>query len=162
MVEVEVILIDGWGNNGISLIIVGGIGNMDIISLDEFNQLPHKEQAAVHREMKNALGINGILEAWGLSRNKYYYMVKKRNLNEENKKKNKTVKKTAPVMAADQDGEQKVKKTVRKVVNTENEKVSFDISIQGSTKVVATILESITDTYNSDTVFQVNMSVRQI
>jgi hypothetical protein len=134
---------------------------MDMMSLEEFNQLPHKEQVVVHREMKNALGINGILEAWDLSRNKYYYMVKKRNLNEENQKKGKALKKTAPV-AAEADAEQKVKKTVRKMVSTGNEKIGFDISIQGSTKVVTTILESITDTYNSDTVFQVNMSVRQI
>lgn len=134
---------------------------MDMISLEEFNQLPHKEQVAVHREMKNSLGINGILEAWDLSRNKYYYMVKKRNLNEDNKKKSKTSKKAAPVKA-ETDAEPKVKKTIRKMVSSGDEKVAFDISIQGSTKVVTTILESITDTYNSDTVFQVNMSVRQI
>lgn len=135
---------------------------MDLMSLEEFNQLPHKEQVAIHREMKNTLGINGIMEAWDLSRNKYYYMVKKRNLNEDNKKKSKSTKKTAPLIAAEKQTESKVKKTMRKVVSAENEKISFDISIQGSTKVVTTILESITDTYNSDTVFQVNMSVRQI
>ena len=28
------------------------MANMDIISLDEFNQLPHKDQVAVHRELK--------------------------------------------------------------------------------------------------------------
>lgn len=136
--------------------------NMDIMSLDEFNQMPHKEQVAIHREMKNTLGINGIMEAWDLSRNKYYYMVKKRNLNEDNKKKSKSTKKTAPVITAEKQTEPKVKKTMRKVVSAENEKISFDISIQGSTKVVTTILESITENYNSDTVFQVNMSVRQI
>ena len=89
--------------------------NMDMISLEEFNQLPHKEQVTVHREMKNSLGINGILEAWDLSRNKYYYMVKKRNLNENNKKKSKTSKKAAPVMS-ETDAEPKVKKTIRKMV----------------------------------------------
>jgi len=136
---------------------------MEIISLDEFNQLPHKEQVAVHREMKNTLGINGILEAWNLSRNKYYYMVKKRNLNEDNKKKNKTSKKPVSVAAENQNGPEKIKKSAGKVVvNTDDDKVAFDISIQGSTKVISSILESLTETYNSDRVFQVNMSVRQI
>ena len=136
---------------------------MEIISLDEFNQLPHKEQVAVHREMKNTLGINGNLEAWNLSRNKYYYMVKKRNLNEDNKKKNKTSKKPVSVAAENQNGPEKIKKSAGKVVvNTDDDKVAFDISIQGSTKVISSILESLTETYNSDRVFQVNMSVRQI
>ncbi|NLX89797.1 MAG: hypothetical protein GXZ09_10380 [Syntrophomonadaceae bacterium] len=135
---------------------------MDIISLDEFNQLPHKDQVAVHRELKNTIGINGILEAWNLSRNKYYYMVKKRNLNEDNKKKNRPPKKTVAAAAGDQNGQQKVEQSKTKQINPDNEKIAFDISIQGSTKVISSILESITETYDSDRVFQVNMSVRQI
>lgn len=140
---------------------------MDTISLEEFNQLPHKEQIAVHQEMKNNLGIAGILEAWNLSRNKYYYMVKKRNLNEDKPKKVKQTPKSRQSSAADQAApasDQDVKKTIRKSMNTmKGDKVSFDITIQGSTKVVSTVLESITDMYNSpDTVFEVNMSVRQI
>ena len=135
---------------------------MDIISLDEFNQLPHKDQVAVRRELKNTIGINGILEAWNLSRNKYYYMVKKRNLNEDNKKKNRPPKKTVAAAAGDQNGQQKVEQSKTKQINPDNEKIAFDISIQGSTKVISSILESITETYDSDRVFQVNMSVRQI
>ncbi|MGI6435896.1 MAG: hypothetical protein ACOX0F_11140 [Syntrophomonadaceae bacterium] len=140
---------------------------MNTISLEEFNQLPHKEQVAVHQEMKNNLGIAGILEAWNLSRNKYYYMVKKRNLNEDKPKKSRQTKKGAQPSAVDQitpSSEQEVKKTVRKSMNTmKGDKVSFDITIQGSTKVVSTVLESITDMYNTpDTVFEVSMSVRQI
>jgi|LSQX01.3.fsa_nt_gb hypothetical protein len=138
------------------------MANMDIISLDEFNQLPHKDQVAVHRELKNTIGINGILEAWNLSRNKYYYMVKKRNLNEDNKKKNRPPKKTVAAAAGDQNGQQKVEQSKTKQINPDNEKIAFDISIQGSTKVISSILESITETYDSDRVFQVNMSVRQI
>lgn len=136
---------------------------MDTITLEEFNQLPHKEQVAIHGEMKNKIGVSGILEAWNLSRNKYYYMVKKRNLNEDKPKRSK---KDSKPLAVDQtyDSTQKAKKTIRQSIeNAEGEKVSFDITIQGSTEVVSTILESITEIYNSpNTVFEVNMSVRQI
>lgn len=139
---------------------------MNTISLEEFNQLPHKEQIAVHQEMKNNMGIAGILEAWNLSRNKYYYMVKKRNLNEDNQKKPKQTKKSTQLSTVDQvrpTSDQDVKKTIRRSLDTlKGDKVSLDITIQGSTQVVSTVLESITDMYNSpDTVFQVNMSVRQ-
>ena len=138
---------------------------MDIISLEEFNQLPHKEQLAVHLEMKHKLGVKGILEAWNLSRNKYYYMVKKRNLNDDRSKKAKKPKQNAPApdpgqMIAEQD----VKTAIHeKFDRGPGEKISFDITIQGSTQVVSTVLESITEIYNTpDTVFEVNMSVKQL
>ena len=89
-------------------------------------------------------------------------MVKKRNLNEDNKKKNRPPKKTVAAAAGDQNGQQKVEQSKTKQINPDNEKIAFDISIQGSTKVISSILESITETYDSDRVFQVNMSVRQI
>ena len=134
---------------------------MDIISLDEFNQLPHKDQVAVHRELKNTIGINGILEAWNLSRNKYYYMVK-REISTRTIKRKTDPQKNGGGCCRDQNGQQKVEQSKTKQINPDNEKIAFDISIQGSTKVISSILESITETYDSDRVFQVNMSVRQI
>jgi hypothetical protein len=53
---------------------------MTSISLEQFKELPRKKQIAIHEEMKNTMGVEGILKQWNLSRSKYYYMLRKLKL----------------------------------------------------------------------------------
>ncbi|MEQ8174489.1 MAG: hypothetical protein ABRQ26_05395 [Syntrophomonadaceae bacterium] len=46
-----------------------------VVSLAEFETMPEKDRKKVLREMKSEIGVNGITEAWGISRSRVYNLL---------------------------------------------------------------------------------------
>lgn len=137
---------------------------MKTISLEEFNRMPHNEQIAVHDEMKKAMGINGILDAWNISRSKYYYMMKKLNPETTGSEKQAEPKQKKQQKRMPARGKQNIVKETRAALKRDAaDKVAFSVSIEGSQQAVSKILESVADMNMApDANFVVNVSIQQI
>ena len=117
---------------------------MTSISLEQFKELPRKKQIAIHEEMKNTMGVEGILKQWNLSRSKYYYMLRKLKLNHDTSEQNENTKtrdestsaKLASVYKAPLDLE-------APMFNSSQDKMLFSVSVQESPQVVNAILKSV-------------------
>lgn len=67
-----------------------------VISMSEFTKLSEKEQHNTLNDLKQTIGVNGIVEAWGISRSKVYSMLLEYNIPTNGKGTSKTEgKKTA-------------------------------------------------------------------
>lgn len=51
-----------------------------VVSLAEFETMPEKDRKKVLRGMKSEIGVNGITEAWGISRSRVYNMLHELNI----------------------------------------------------------------------------------
>lgn len=139
---------------------------MKHVSWEEFNSLPHDKQREVLEEMKKTIGINGILEAWNLTRSKYYYMMKKLNLNEDTGDKPtepKMEKKHKRSSAKHKEQHTTEGKSRTSRAEDKTEKVAFSLSVEGSQKTVSKVLESVADMYiTPEASYIVNVSVQQV
>jgi hypothetical protein len=118
---------------------------MNAVSLEQFNNLPKEQQIAVHEKMKENLGVTGILGAWGISRSKYYYLLKK--LNQYNQLNNAIEKPSSPAGKIKNISSAASKRKLT-ALSAETEKMSFSLSIQGPSKIVGKIMHSIEEMYN--------------
>lgn len=57
-----------------------------VVSLSEFEAMPEKDRKRTLREMKSEIGVNGITEAWGISRSRVYNLLHELNIPLEPKK----------------------------------------------------------------------------
>lgn len=51
-----------------------------VVSLAEFETMSEKDRKKVLREMKSEMGVNGITEAWGISRSRVYNLLHELNI----------------------------------------------------------------------------------
>ncbi|KUG04002.1 hypothetical protein ASZ90_018591 [hydrocarbon metagenome] len=139
---------------------------MTAVTLEKFKDLPREQQVAIHEEMKNTIGVDGILKKWGLTRSKYYYMVRKLKLNDQKQDENVRNEKSesSAVTSVTTDGIAPLAVEETRIPRLENrEKMSFSLTIQESPEVVNVILKSLEDmlhTSNSD--FNVNINIREV
>lgn len=61
-----------------------------VVSLAEFETMPEKDRKKALREMKSAIGVNGITEAWGISRSRVYNLLHELNIPLEPRKTSKS------------------------------------------------------------------------
>ncbi len=143
---------------------------MTAVSLDKFNSLPRDQQLAIHEEMKKSMGISGILKKWNLTRSKYYYLVKKLKLNENNhsEPKNITKEKSDVYTAASSTAKasldfEETPVSQAQATNAIQEKMSFSLSIQESPQVLNAMLKSLEDMiHTSNSNFSVNITIKEI
>ncbi len=146
---------------------------MTAVSLEKFNSLPRDQQLDIHKEMKKSMGINGILKKWNLTRSKYYYLVKKLKLNDNNHPEPENITKgnseaaAAPNrMATDNVAPLEIEETPISLAYETyetREKMSFSLSIQESPQVVNAILKSLEDMlHTSNSNYNVNITIREV
>lgn len=51
-----------------------------VVSLAEFETMPEKDRKKTLRELKSEIGVNGITEAWGISRSRVYNLLHELNI----------------------------------------------------------------------------------
>ncbi len=140
---------------------------MTAVSLEKFKDLPREQQVAIHEEMKNTMGIEGILKKWDLTRSKYYYLVRKLKLNDnknaENIPQEKSESKAPPNSTTPDDIAPLAIEETRIPRSESREKMSFSLSIQESPEVVNVILKSLEDMlHTSNSHFNVNINIREV
>ncbi|MGI6422434.1 MAG: hypothetical protein ACOX0N_09595 [Syntrophomonadaceae bacterium] len=141
---------------------------MTSISLEQFKELPRKKQIAIHEEMKNTMGVEGILKQWNLSRSKYYYMLRKLKLNQDNQGQNENKQKQ------EKSSELKPASDYRTPLDFEaepltmfnsssQEKMLFSVSIQESPQVVNSILKSVEELLHaSNSNYSFQLTIREL
>ena len=140
---------------------------MTSISLNSSRNYPEK-QIAIHEEMKNTMGVEGILKQWNLSRSKYYYMLRKLKLNQDNQGQNENKQKQ------EKSSELKPASDYRTPLDFEaepltmfnsssQEKMLFSVSIQESPQVVNSILKSVEELLHaSNSNYSFQLTIREL
>lgn len=134
---------------------------MTAMSLDKFKDLPRDQQVAIHEEMKQNMGIEGILKMWDLTRSKYYYMVRKLKLNqnteEQPQEKSETAQnQTSKISSLD------FEESPIPLSQDATEHTPYSLSIQGSPVLVGAMMKSLEDmirTSNSN--YSVNITIKE-
>ena len=134
---------------------------MSAMSLDKFKDLPRDQQVAIHEEMKQNMGIEGILKMWDLTRSKYYYMVRKLKLNqnteEQPQEKSETAQnQTSKISSLD------FEESPIPLSQDATEQTPYSLSIQGSPVLVGAMMKSLEDmirTSNSN--YSVNITIKE-
>ncbi len=134
---------------------------MTAMSLDKFKDLPRDQQVAIHEEMKQNMGIEGILKMWDLTRSKYYYMVRKLKLNQNTEdqpqgKSEVTQNQTSKISSLD------FEESPIPLSQDATEQTPYSLSIQGSPVLVGAMMKSLQDmirTSNSN--YSVNITIKE-
>lgn len=134
---------------------------MTAMSLDKFKDLPRDQQVAIHEEMKQNMGIEGILKMWDLTRSKYYYMVRKLKLNQNTEdqpqgKSEATQNQTSKISSLD------FEESPIPLSQDATEQTPYSLSIQGSPVLVGAMMKSLQDmirTSNSN--YSVNITIKE-
>lgn len=138
------------------------------VSLEQFKDLPREKQIAIHEEMKNSMGVEGILKEWNLSRSKYYYLLRKLKLNQDNQEqtenKIKPEKSRSRKTVSEYRAPLDLEPTPAPMFNSSSqEKMLFSVSVQESPQVVNAILKSVEELlHTSNSNYSFNLTIREL